>query len=273
MDNASAIKTNRMEMIISKQSTLQDTEDNKEDSNSTDNNKEEETDQKLERAQEQAQILNDNMNRAMANLQLSSSNGEDTTASEDTEDDEDLSYMTADDSESSPTAYEINAKDYDDAQEVSLGKFDSIHANKYQEPKYFKQQLWNKAGPTIDSMMVQLTLIKYNLEDNEAGMPFEWMGVSEELHTFLDDKTRWEISDQLTNTNDMLVEMYQMNPIRVRNFDPLKDKLDEEQNTSKTQETPPRAQKARPTEEAATPDMREGRDKEGVQSLGMASGD
>jgi hypothetical protein len=43
--------------------------------------------------------------------------------------------MAADDSKASSTAYEINAKDYHDAQEVSLGKVDAIHANKYQEPK------------------------------------------------------------------------------------------------------------------------------------------
>ena len=39
--------------------------------------------------------------------------------------------------------------------------------------KNFWQQLWNKAEPMIDSMMVQLTIIKDNLEDSKAGMPFE----------------------------------------------------------------------------------------------------
>jgi hypothetical protein len=68
----------------------------------------------------------------------------------------------------------------------------------------------------------------------------------------------------------MLVEMYQMDPKGVRNFDPLNNEQDKEQNASKTQETSPGAQKAGPTKEAATLDMRAGRDKEGVQSLGMA---
>ena len=36
---------------------------------------------------------------------------------------------------------------------------------------------------------------------------------------------------------------------------------------------PPGAQKARPEDEAATPDNEAGRDKEGVLSLGMAVGD
>jgi hypothetical protein len=120
--------------------------------------------------------------------------------------------------------------------------------------------------------MVQLNLIK-KLEDDEAGMPFEWMGVRKELHTFLDNKAGGEISDQLTYINNMLVEMYQMNPTRVRTFDLLNYESDEEQNASETQGIPPRAQKARPAEEIAMPDMREVRDKERMQSLGMASGD
>ncbi len=72
----------------------------------------------------------------------------------------------------------------------------------------------------------------------------------------------------------MLAEiMYQMNPAGVRNSYLLNVESDKEQNTSKTQGTPPRAQETRPEKEAATPDMRGGRDKEGVQSLGMATGD
>jgi len=64
-----------------------------------------------------------------------------------------------------------------------------------------------------------------------------------------------------------------MNPTGVRTFDPLNKELDKVLNTSKTQGTPPGAQEARPKDEAATPDKGAGRDKEGVHSLGMASGD
>ena len=64
-----------------------------------------------------------------------------------------------------------------------------------------------------------------------------------------------------------------MNPAGVRNFDLLNVESDKEQNASKTQGTPPGAQEARLKEEPAMPDMRAGRDKEGVQSLGMATGD
>ncbi len=35
-------------------------------------------------------------------------------------------------------------------------------------------------------MLIQLTMLKENLEDEEAGMPFEGMGVSKELRAFLD---------------------------------------------------------------------------------------
>ena len=70
----------------------------------------------------------------------------------------------------------------------------------------------------------------------------------------------------------MLAEMCQMNHKEVRTFDLLDKEQDELPNASKTQGTPPRARKVRPTEEAATPVNEAGRDKEGVRSLGMAPG-
>jgi hypothetical protein len=117
-------------------------------------------------------------------------------------------------------------------------------------------------------------MIKENLEDDEAGLPFEWVGVSKELRTFLDEAVGGGINDQIIYINDMIVEVYQMNPTGVRTFDPLNAvDEDDELNASKTQGTPPGAQEARPEEEAATPDNETGRDKEGVLSLGMAFGD
>ena len=116
-------------------------------------------------------------------------------------------------------------------------------------------------------------MIKDNLEDDKAGMSFEWMGISTELCTFLNKEVGSGISNQLIYINDMLAEMYQMNPTGVRTFDPLNKEPDEALNTSKTQGTPPGAQKAMPEDKAATPDKQAGRDKEGVHSLGMASGD
>ena len=122
-------------------------------------------------------------------------------------------------------------------------------------------------------MMVQLTMIKDNLEDKEAGLPFKWMGVSTELHTFLDKEVGDGISAQLIYINNMLAEMYEMNPTGVRTFDPLNMEPDNIPKASKTQESPPGAQEARLAEEAAAPARSAGRDKEGVLSLGMATGD
>ena len=99
------------------------------------------------------------------------------------------------------------------------------------------------------------------------------MGVSTELRTFLDKEVRDGISIQLIHMNNMLAEMYKMNPTGVRTFDPLNMEPDNIPDASKTQEPPPGAQEARPAEEAATLARSAGRDKEGVLSLGMATGD
>jgi hypothetical protein len=229
----------------------------------------------MEMFEEEGQSLTKNMNRATADLQLGSSVSapEEGSQGEDTDDSKDPSYHTEGDSYDTATEHDINPEDYDEALEVSSGEFDAVHANKFQTPDNFKQQLWNDAGPTVDSMLIQLTMIKENLEDDEAGMPFEWMGVSKELRTFLDEEVGSGISDQIIYINDMIIEMYQMNPTGVRTFDPLNEEEDEELNASKTQGTPPGAQEARPEDEAATPDNGAGRDMEGVLSLGMAVGD
>ena len=228
-----------------------------------------------EMVEEEVQSLTDNTNRATADLKHGSSElaPEEGSQGEDTDDSNDPSYYTENDPYDTPNEHDINSEDYDEALEVSSNEFNAVHANKFQTPDNFKQQLWNNAGPTIDSMMVQLTMIKDNLEDDEAGMPFEWMGVSKELHTFLDKEVGSGISDQLIYINDMLADMYQMNPTGVRTFDPFNKEPYKALNTSVTQGTPPGAQEARPEDEAATPDNGTGRDKEGVLSLGMAVGD
>jgi len=229
----------------------------------------------MEMFEEEGQSLTENMNSATADLQLGSpeSAPEEGSQGEDTDDSKDPSYYTEGDSYDTATEHVINPEDYDEALEVSSGEFDAVHANKFQTPVNFKEQLWNDAGPTVDSMLIQLTVIKENLEDEEAGMPLQGMGVSKELCTFLDEEVGSGISDQIIYINEMIVEMYQMNPTGVRTFDPLNMEEDEELNASKTQGTPPGAQEARPDDEAATPDNGAGRDKEGVLSLGMAFGD
>ena len=230
----------------------------------------------MEMFEEEGQSLTENMNRATADLHLGSSESapEEGSQGEDTDDSDDPTYYTEGDSNDTATEeHDINLEDYDEALEVSSGEFDAVHANKFQTPDNFKQQLWNDAGPTVDSMLIQLTMLKENLEDEEAGMPFEGMGVSKELRAFLDEEVGSGISNQIIYINEMMVEMYPFNPTGVRTFDPLNMEEDEELNASKTQGTPPGAHEARPEDEATTPDNGAGRDKEGVLSLGMALGD
>ena len=224
----------------------------------------------MEMVESETQSLTKNMNRETARLHLSS---EDSQMEDSDGEGEDDTYQTGNNSSEEPSAHELASEDYDDVLEVSSGELDAVHTNKFQASENFKQQLWNDAGPTVDSMMIQINLIKGNLEDNEAGMPFEWVGVSKELRLFLVEEAGEGINDQITYINAMLVELYQMNPSGVRNFDPLSDELDEDLDASKTQGTPPGAQEATPAEEAATSDARSVRDKEGVQSLGMAIGE
>ena len=129
----------------------------------------------METVESEVQSLTENMNCATEKLQLSSQESSPAEESqiEDSKDEEDNTYMTDNDPEEGSSAHEINLEDYKDAQEVSLGEFDAVQANKFQMPENFKQQLWNNAGPTVDSMMIQLTLIKENLEHNKAGMHFK----------------------------------------------------------------------------------------------------
>jgi hypothetical protein len=119
---------------------------------------------RMEMVELEVQSLTDNMNCATEKLQLSSheSSPVEESQMEDSKDDEDDTYMTDDDPKEGSSAHEIDSEDYIDVKEVSSGEFDAVHANKFQMPENFKQQLWNKAGHTLNSMMIQLTLIKKN---------------------------------------------------------------------------------------------------------------
>jgi hypothetical protein len=95
-------------------------------------------------------------------------------------------------------------------------------------------------------MMVQLTMIKDNLEDDESGLPFEWTRVSKELCAFLDEEVGSRISDQLIYINNLLAEMYQMNPTGVRTFDLLNEEPDKALNASKPREHHPEPKRQGP---------------------------
>ena len=64
-----------------------------------------------------------------------------------------------------------------------------------------------------------------------------------------------------------------MNPTGVRTFDLLNVEPDKILDTSRTHESPSRAQETKPADKAAKLARSAGRDKEGVLSLGMATGD
>jgi hypothetical protein len=115
----------------------------------------------MEMVNKEVQSLTNNMNRATADLQLCSSESasEEGSQGDATSNSDDSSYHTEDDSYDTPHEHDIDSEDYNEALEVSSGELNVVHANKFQAPDNFRQQLWNE-GPTVDSMMVQLTMIR-----------------------------------------------------------------------------------------------------------------
>jgi hypothetical protein len=105
----------------------------------------------MEMVELEVQSLTDNMNRATEKLQLSSqgSSPAEDSQMEDSEDEEDDTYMIEDDSEEESTAHKIKSKDYKDAIEVSSGEFDAVHANKFQTPKNSSSNYGTKQAPQL----------------------------------------------------------------------------------------------------------------------------
>jgi hypothetical protein len=96
----------------------------------------------MEMVELQVQSLTDNMNCATEKLKLSSQelSPAEESQMEDSKDEENDTYMTDDNPKEGSSAHEIDSEDYEDAQEVSLGEFDAVHANKFWTPENFKQQ-------------------------------------------------------------------------------------------------------------------------------------
>ena len=110
----------------------------------------------MEMVEGEVQSLTYNKNHTTANLKLGSSESapEEGSQGEGTDESNDPSYYTEDNPYDTPNEHDINSEDYDNALKVFSGKFDAVHANKFQTPDNFKQQLWNNACPTVDCMMV-----------------------------------------------------------------------------------------------------------------------
>ncbi len=61
--------------------------------------------------------------------------------------------------------------EYDlDALEISSGKFEATHGQKYKEPANFLQALWNKTGPTVGSMKIVLDMLRTKFKGELAGL-------------------------------------------------------------------------------------------------------
>jgi hypothetical protein len=162
------------------------------------------------------------------------------------------------------------SKDYDSSSEVASGVFDASHANLFEEPKSFKEHLWNLAGPSVGSMSIFLNLLKDNLEEDKAGFPAGFSKIPQHLLTLLAEEAGKDRRDQIEYAEEILKAL---NKIGQTNSHEGAPTLDEgsNQEASKTQGTLPGAHQASPTEAAAVePATPAGRDKEGVQSLSMA---
>jgi hypothetical protein len=57
-----------------------------------------------------------------------------------------------------------------DVLEVSFGKFEAAHGQKYKEPANFLQALWNEAGPTVGSMKIMLKMLRTEFKGGLAGL-------------------------------------------------------------------------------------------------------
>jgi hypothetical protein len=65
----------------------------------------------------------------------------------------------------------LNMTEYNsNAWEVSSGKFEAAHRQKYEEPINFPQALWNKVGPSVGSMKIMLEMMWTEFKGELAGL-------------------------------------------------------------------------------------------------------
>jgi hypothetical protein len=261
------------------------------------------------RALEDEAQLTKNMNKATAKLNLSSVNG-DQNMEEDVEEDkvEFTDAMEREEDSELDTSYVVQrsalpdlsfevdpdsddeegkdfpeddlsvhledhslGQDYDSLLEVSSGVFDANYANTFEEPNFFKELLWNIAGPSVGSMIIFLDLLKDDLETEEAGLPAEFNRIPATLLALLFEEAGKEHGKQIEYIEEILKTLDTISQTNSHDEAPSPDERTNEE-ASKTQGMLPGAHKASPTEEAAVePATPAGRDKEGVQFLSMAS--
>jgi hypothetical protein len=68
---------------------------------------------------------------------------------------------------------------------VSSGVFNARYNKKYTDPTNFLQLLWNTAGPLVGAMIIQLELIKEELEVDILGIPAKFKKIPAQLIDFM----------------------------------------------------------------------------------------
>jgi hypothetical protein len=84
-------------------------------------------------------------------------------------------------------------QDYDSASEVASGVFEARYTNTFEEPNSFKELLWNIAGPSVESMIIFLHLLKDDLEAEKAGLPVEFHKIPATLLALLVEEVQARI--------------------------------------------------------------------------------
>jgi len=162
-------------------------------------------------------------------------------------------------------------QDYDSSSEVASGVFKASYTNTFEEPNSFKELLWNISGSSVGSMIIFLDLLKDNLEAEEAGLSAEFNKIPANLLDLLVEEAGKKNGEQIEYIEVILKALDKISQTNSHDEAPSPDKGTNEE-ASKTQGTLPGAHKASPAEEATNePATPAGRDKEGAQSLSMAS--
>ncbi len=155
----------------------------------------------------------------------------------------------------------------------------AANSQKYQQPEYFLQALWNEAGPAVGSMKIMLKLMKTEFKGEVAGLTADSSNIPHTLIDFLIEEAGKDPHDAIAFLNQTADQLSQFdeesnagdNEDGDTNAHPL-DLGDKPSKASKTQGTllrAPQANRARGATTTTTT-MVEG-DEMGVQSLSMAT--
>jgi hypothetical protein len=172
----------------------------------------------------EAAQLTKNMNAAMANLNLSSLEGDQHDSNEEEFDSATNSENTINfysDDKEGEDFLEDNldvrqedltlGNDFDTASEVSSSVFDATHSNKFEEPNNFKKLLWNVARPSPGSMIILLDLLKDDLKADHAGLPTNFERIPMKLLEFMVLDAGEDQENQIKFIKQIIEELEQIN--------------------------------------------------------------